>query len=146
MTKTDEGYHLDLSRSNYTVFSINIIGVYRRNVLAPLELTSLDVSRTKLDSLSELRGIRLQELRMVGLALENPKSLPREAEQLKLKRIVLDTKAYPAETIAELRKVVDVVDAKKSGAAKKRSGKEKKKATATPARPAGGESPGSTAP
>ena len=35
--KDKEGNMLNLSGSPYTVYSINIIGVYRRNVLAPLQ-------------------------------------------------------------------------------------------------------------
>ncbi|VGO14152.1 Serine/threonine-protein kinase PknD [Pontiella desulfatans] len=155
LTKTEEGYHLDLSRSSYTVFKINIIDVYRRNVLAALKLTSLDVSHTKLDNFYELRGIRLQELRMAGVKLENPKQLYKQIEPFRLKRLVLDVEDYPKEVIAEVRKnKIEVIDAKRLAAQAKKqaeakeqsAAKKKNAAPATPARPAGSESPGSTVP
>jgi serine/threonine protein kinase len=140
LSKTDGGYHLDLSGRNYTVFSMNIIGVYRRNVLEPLKLTSLDISNSRIDDLGELRGIRLKELRMVGVKLESPKALMKQLEPLKLSRIILTTGDYPSDVLAELRKVMEVVDARAAPKQKKKEG------AATPARPASGESPGSTGP
>lgn len=113
LSKTKRGYHLDLSNTKYLVFSFNIIGVYHRNVLAPLKLTSLDISHAKLDSLAELRGFRLQELCMEDVTIDGRKQLPRQVAPLKLERIILTVKDYPGETIAELRKKMEVVDAAK---------------------------------
>ena len=111
LEKTKEGYHLDLSRSNYSTFSINILGVYRRNVLAPLKLTSLDISHTQVQTMAELRGLKLNELRMAGVTIVNKKLLVRLAASLGLKRMVLNIADYPAETIAQLREKMTVVDA-----------------------------------
>ncbi|WP_372805834.1 serine/threonine-protein kinase [Pontiella sp.] len=152
LTKLEEGYHLDLTDSPYTVFNINIIGVYRRNVLAPLKLASLDISHTEMDSLAELRGIRLQELRMEGVTLENPSTLFRQIEPLRLKRIILNVADYPKAAIETVRKKkIEVIDAKKVSErqAKALGAKQVSKAktaSATPTRPAGGGSLGSNAP
>jgi serine/threonine protein kinase len=112
LTKKKNGYFLDLSRTSYSVFSMNIIGVYRRNVLAPFKLTTLDISHAKLDNLTGLRGLRLEELRMEGVLIDHPKQLPRQLEPLKLKRIVLTVGDYPKEMISELSKIMQVFDAK----------------------------------
>ncbi|MBT8042939.1 MAG: serine/threonine protein kinase, partial [Pontiella sp.] len=111
LTETEDGNHLDLSRTPYRIFSMNIIGIYRRNVLSPLKLSSLDISNSKIESLSELRGLRLDELRMVGVKVSSSKALYRQAQSLQLKRIVLTVDDYPKETIAELKKHMQVVDA-----------------------------------
>ena len=122
----EKGNHLDLSRRNYTVFSINIIGVYRRNVLEPLNLSSLDISHTRIDNLNELRGIRLDELRMVGVQLANPKALPNQVAPLRLKKLILNEADFPKETIAELRKKMEVVDVQKTATRKKAAAQKKK--------------------
>ncbi|MEE9369517.1 MAG: serine/threonine-protein kinase [Pontiella sp.] len=133
ITKTKEGYHLKLSHSGYSVFSMNIIGVYRRNVLSPFKLTSLDISHIKLDRLTELKGIKLKELRMEDVKIESPHLLPRQLESFKLERVILTISDYPEKTIAELRKTMKVIDAKSTK-------------LATPARPADAGSPESAAP
>ena len=112
LTHSPEGFHLDLSRTSYTVFSMNIIGVYRRNVLIPFKLSSLDISHTKLRGLYDLRGMTLDELRMEGVLLSNRKQLARQVGALKLKRIVLTPSDYPAETLEKLSETMAVVDAK----------------------------------
>ncbi len=111
LTETGEGNHLDLSRTGYRIFSMNIIGIYRRNVLAPLKLSSLDISESKLESLSELRGLKLDELNMAGVKLSYPRGLYRQVEPLELKRIVLTVDDYPKKTITELKKHMQVIDA-----------------------------------
>ena len=121
-TGSKEGNSLDLSNSRYTVFNINIIGVYRRNVLGPLKLASLNISNSRIDSLNELRGVRLKELRMDGVQLDFPKTLPKQLEPFHLKRVILNVEDYPAETIAELRKKMEVVDAKTLKKRGKKSG------------------------
>jgi serine/threonine protein kinase len=112
LTKEGEGYHLDFSRSPYAVFSLNIIGVYRRNVLQPLHLDSLDVSYSKLDDPSELRGLKLQELRMEGVRFTDTDLLLRQLNSMGLQRVVLNEEDYPKEVIGALRKKMIVVDAK----------------------------------
>jgi serine/threonine protein kinase len=133
LSKTKAGYHLDLSGTSYSVFSINIIGVYRRNILSPFKLNSLDISNSRISNLGELRGIRLEELRMEKVRLDSKRTLPKQAEPFKLKRIILTVSDYPKETLAELRKSTEVIDAAKQ----RRS---------TPARRANDGSPGSNAP
>ena len=113
LTKTNEGYALDLSGTSYSVFSINIIGAYRRNILDSFKLSSLDIGNTKMDNLGELRGLKLTELRMAGVQLDNKRSLPRQVEPFKLNRIYLTLGDYPKETIAELRKTMVVINAEK---------------------------------
>ena len=66
-----------------------------------------------MENLSELRGLKMDELRMVGIELPWKKGLLRQLEPLKLKRLVLNTDDYPKATLAELRKTMTVVDAKK---------------------------------
>lgn len=113
LTKQERGYHLDLSNSNYSVYSLSIIGVYRKNVLAPLDLASLDISNSKFNDPAELRGLSLEELRMVGVVLPNKKGLANQLEPLRLKRLILNVDDYPKAAITELRKTMTVVDAKK---------------------------------
>jgi serine/threonine protein kinase len=132
LSKTEQGYHLDLSESSYLLLSINITGIYRRNVLAPFRLSSLDISHSRLSDLNELRGLRLDELRMEGVELEYPRILHKQIASLQLKRIVLNVSDFPPETIAELRTSMEVVDAAE--------------AAATPIRRADAGSPESAAP
>jgi serine/threonine protein kinase len=113
LIKLEQGYHLDLSRSSYTVYSLNILGVYRRNVLSSLNLKSLDISRSQLSDLFELRGLKLDELRMVGVTFPKKMLLPKQLEPLKLKRLILNTDDYSKDTISKLRKTMTVVDEKK---------------------------------
>ena len=113
LSRKDGGNHLNLSRSNYAVYSLNIIGVYHRNVLDPLQLKSLDISHTPILSVAELRGTQLEILRMAGVDLTNQKTLPRQVSPLKLKRIELNISDYPEAIIEELRKTMTVLDVKK---------------------------------
>jgi len=121
----NSGNHLDLSGTPYTVFSINIVGIYRRNVLAPLKLKSMDISNTNIEDFNELRGIRLEELRMVNVTFrDRQKVFLNQIARLKLKRIILDAEQYPEATIDELRSKMEVIDEKaKTSAAKKRKSK-----------------------
>ncbi len=142
-----DGNHLDLSGAPYTAFSINIIGVYRRNVIAPLKLSSLDVSDTDVEGFSELRGLWLKELRMANVPVANRSAgvFVDQIGRFKLERIVLDVDQFPPETITALREKMQVIDAKKEARRKNKS-TEQKKSKATPAPPAGGGSPELAAP
>ena len=113
LRKTDNGYHLDFSRSPYAIYSLNILGVYRRNVLQPLYLDSLDISYSKIDDPSELRGLQLKELRMEGIRFADKKLLVRQLLAMKTQRLVLNEEDYPGSMLLELRKTMVVVDAKK---------------------------------
>jgi serine/threonine protein kinase len=124
--QTEHGNELDLSHAPYTVYSINIIGVYRSNVIEPLDLTSLNVSYTRLDNFYELRGLKLNELKMSGVPFENRKKnfVVRQLEQLHLKRVVLDEDAFPADTIEALKQKMEVIDTKTDEAQLKKETKE----------------------
>jgi len=134
LSKPKSGYKLDLSRTSYSVFSMNIIGVYRRNVLEPFKLASLDISHAKVDDLYQFGGMKLNELRMEGVTIEFRKQLPRQLQPFKLKRLILTVDDYPKDTIAELTKSMVVIDAKTG------------KKVPTPAPPASAGSPESAAP
>ena len=146
-TTSKEGNHLDLSGTPYTAFSINIIGVYRRNVIAPLRLASLDVSGAEVEGFSELRGLWLKELRMADVPIANRSAdfFVDHVARFKLERIVLDVDEFPKDTIAALRGKMDVIDAKKQPSRKKTPARQQER-KATPALPSGGGSPESTAP
>lgn len=113
-TASKEGNSLDLSHAPYTVYSINIIGVYRRNILAPLKLTSLNLSHTKLEDFHELRGMKLDELNIAGVPVVNRSKsfFVNHVDRFKLKRIILDESAFPSGTLEALREKMEVVDAK----------------------------------
>ena len=137
----DGNYSLNLSNAPYTVFSINIIGVYRRNILTPFKLKSLDISHTRIEDFNELRGMKLDELRMVGVPLrDRGRAFLNQMDRFKLKRIVLDASEFPKETIEELGGKMEVVDAGGKDDAKAKSGR------ATQARRADAGSQESTAP
>lgn len=128
--KRSDGYHLNLSGAPYTVYTLNIIGVYRRQVLGPLKLTSLDLSNTDSEHFREFGGIKLDELRMSGVPIGNKSKsyFVKHLNRFQLKRVILDVDYFPEDTIAELRKKMDVIDAKKfDKARKKKVGKKSKK-------------------
>ncbi|MCK4565309.1 MAG: serine/threonine protein kinase [Verrucomicrobia bacterium] len=112
LTKLKKGYHLDFSRSSYAVYSLNIIGVYRRNVLQPLHLESLDISYSKMDDPTELRGLKLGELRMEGIRFADKNALLKQLVSMGTRRIVLNKEDYPKEMLTELGRIMTVVDAK----------------------------------
>jgi len=113
LTKVGNGYHLDFSRSPFSVYSLSILGVYRRNVLQPLQLDSLDISYSKIDDPAELRGLQLKELRMEGIRFPDKQLLVRQLLSMKTQRLVLTEEEYPKAMLLELRKTMVVVDAKK---------------------------------
>ncbi len=110
---------LDLSDTPYNVFSINIIGVYRRNVLAPLKLKSLDLSRTGIENLREIRGMRVSELKISGVPLANrsKQHMLNQLKALRVERVVLDETKFPKETIQALRKQMKVIPSSEAAAA-----------------------------
>ncbi len=110
LVRTDEGYHLDLSRTGYVNFSFDILGVYRRNVLGPFKLHSLDISYGKGINLNRLAGLGIKELRMSGKGFEPRDRLDRVLENLKLERVVLDVAEYPKKVVGGLREAMEVVD------------------------------------
>lgn len=131
-TWSKEGNTLDLSNSPYTVFSINIIGVYRRNVLAPLQLKSLNLSNSRMEHLYELRGMRLEELTLADVKIENrsKRDFLNQVNPLGLRRLVINVDNYPKDTVAALREKMEVVDSdarKKQEAQRKAEAERKRK-------------------
>jgi hypothetical protein len=127
--QSEQGNELDLSRAPYTVYSINIIGVYRSNVLEPLDLTSLNISNTKLENLYELKGMELNELNIAGIPFSNRRKnfFLHHLESFKLKKVVLDVDDFPKDTIEALRQEMEVIDAKSEEAPAKKSSKNEPK-------------------
>ena len=110
LTQKDGGYHLDLSGSKYTVFTLTLLGNPTYNVLAPLKLYSLDISHTPLDNLMELRGLKLKELRMVGLNITKTGPLGYQLGRLDLNKLIIDADEYPKNFINKLREKYEVVE------------------------------------
>jgi serine/threonine protein kinase len=115
LQKKEAGYHLDLTESSYMIFTLRGIGLNDHNILEPLNLYSLDISHLPLRSLSELGGLHLKELRMVGLNIGRRNVLPKQMERLGIERIIIDVDAYPPKIINILREKHEVID-EKSGA------------------------------
>jgi serine/threonine protein kinase len=128
------GRHLNLSRAPYSVYAVSILGVYRRNVLQPLNIYSLDISHTPTDHLGQLHGLKLKELNMAGVKLGWPAGLNRQLRPLKLENVILTRKDYEASVLEQVEKRIRIIDA------------DQKAPKATPASPANAGSPGSAAP
>lgn len=128
LEKKPGGNYMNLANVPYTVYSINIIGVYRRNVLAPLNLASLDISNSRMEHLYELRGIKLKELHLGGVPLnKNKGSFLEQVSPFKLKRITVTFDDFPKETLDALRERMDVVDADAEKKAEQARKKEKQR-------------------
>ena len=106
----NEGPHLDLSGSSYTVYTLDRLKKPHFNILAPLNLYSLDISHTPLDSLLELRGLKLKELRMVGLNITKTGPLGYQLGRLDLNKLIIGADEYPKNFINKLRKKYEVVE------------------------------------
>jgi len=111
LEKTEHGYHLDLSHSSYIVYTLGSIGIKKQNVLSPLHLDSLDISHLPLTSLSELTGLKLRELKMVGLQIEKPFMMTKQLRSLELDRLIIDTQAYTEKAVGLLEQFCEVIDA-----------------------------------
>jgi tRNA A-37 threonylcarbamoyl transferase component Bud32/tetratricopeptide (TPR) repeat protein len=115
LQKKEEGYHLDLTTSLYLTYSLSGAGLNSQNVLEPFNLHSLDISHSPLQNLSELGGLQLEELRMVGLNFGRKNMLPKQTERLGIKRIIIDSDAYPPAVIKKLKLIHEVIDEKNEG-------------------------------
>jgi serine/threonine protein kinase len=129
---TEGGYYMNLSGYPYTVYSINIIGVYRRNVLEPLGLAFLDISNSKMEHLYELWGMRLKELHMGGVPIGNKSasSFVNQVSPFELAKITLTVDDFPQKTVDALwARNVEVIDAdaEKKAEAKRRAEEEARK-------------------
>lgn len=111
LSKTKEGFHLDLSGDQrYVEFAIDIVGVYQSNVLAPLNLVSVDISGTRVSNLSGLKGIQTPTLNIAGIELDNPYALLWQVRMLGVKQLILKKTDFPENLIRDLGAYVEVVD------------------------------------
>jgi hypothetical protein len=104
LSRHEKRWHLDLSRSPYTSYSVPIAGSYRKNILQPLQLYSLDISHSRIALVKELANLRIKELRMVGVALEPKDGLPTMLRRMGVKKVILGRDDYPETIIMEIRK------------------------------------------
>ena len=109
LSRTDQGYHLDLAGTSYKTYTLKIDSAYNENVLQPLNLYSLDISHTPLPSATELVGIKLKELQMVGLNVPAG-NLAARLQRLGIEKLVIDTDAYAPSVIKKLRTKCEVVN------------------------------------
>jgi len=109
LTKTEEGYHLDLANTKYGAYTLKIDAAYNKNVLEPFKLHSLDISYTPLASAMELNGLKLKKLKMVGLHLP-PRNLPARIDSMGVEKLILDIGSYPKGTISRLRRNSEVIN------------------------------------
>ncbi|MDF7822731.1 serine/threonine-protein kinase [Pontiellaceae bacterium B12227] len=111
LTKTENGYHLDFSETPYTTYSVPIAGSYRKNILQPLHLHSLDISHSRMALVKELANLEINELRMIGVMLEPRNGLPGMLRRMGVQRVVIEQGQYPQTTIAAIRKSgIEVVE------------------------------------
>lgn len=113
LLKTEQGYHLDLTQSPYSTFKLTEVGYRTLNVLAMLNLHSLDISYLPLKSLDMIESLTLDELRMVGLDIrEEPDvgMIEQWVQQIGIKKLIIDADAYPDDLIRKIRQVCEVVN------------------------------------
>ncbi len=108
LTKRKEGYHLNLSNTKYKNYTLKIDAAPSQNVLMPLKLYSLDISHTPHTDLSELDGLKLEEVRMVGLKIPADYLLS-NLQYLHIKRLIIDADAYPPAILNKIRKKTEVI-------------------------------------
>jgi tetratricopeptide (TPR) repeat protein len=111
LQKREEGYHLDLTQSPYMIYTLRGIGLNNQNMLEPLNLYSLDISHLPLLTLSELEGLQLKELNMVGLNIARKNVILKQMEKLGVERIIINADAYPRAVMKKLREKYEVIDA-----------------------------------
>lgn len=104
LTDTEKGFHLDLSGTAYTTYSVPVAGSYRKNILEPLNLYSLDISHSRMALVKEMVNLPLTELRMVNSRLEPRRELPSMLKRMGVKTVILGKKDYPQKILAAIRK------------------------------------------
>jgi tRNA A-37 threonylcarbamoyl transferase component Bud32/tetratricopeptide (TPR) repeat protein len=110
LSKRNGGYHLDLTQSPYLTYTLTAIGRDWKNILEPFNLHSMDISHLPLRSLSELEALKIQELKMVGLNIGRQHVLPTALNKMEVKKLTIDTNAYPRNLIRKLRQKHRVVN------------------------------------
>jgi serine/threonine protein kinase len=116
LEKRNEGYHLDLSNAPYTTLSIGNIGRPRAfySILRMFKIHSLDISYLPIITLRQLRPVPVQELRMVGVYIQNEDSIVADIKRMGVKKLHIDISAYSPEVITELQKTCEVIDEKEA--------------------------------
>ncbi len=109
LIQREKGYHLNLTNTKYKFYTLKIDASREENVLRPLNLYSLDISHSPIADISELAGIKLKELRMVGMDFPH-KNLPSRLEKLGIEKLTIDADAYPAPTMNKIRKIIEVIN------------------------------------
>ncbi len=109
LSRTDKGYHLDLDGTPYKEYILKTDAAHNENVLRPLNLYSLNISHTSLSSETELAGIQLKELQMVGVNIPVG-NLASRLQRLGVEKLVIDTDAYAPFVIKKLRTKCEVVN------------------------------------
>ncbi|VGO18640.1 Serine/threonine-protein kinase PknD [Pontiella sulfatireligans] len=111
LTQTEEGYHLDLSETPYTTYSVPIVGSYRKNILQPLHLHSLDISNSTMALVKEVVNLQLKELRMVNVMLEPRDGLPNMLNRMGVEKVILGEGDYPKKIIRKIQSLgIQVVE------------------------------------
>jgi len=108
LKQSSSGYELDLSKAPYSIYSLNIAGVYRRNILQPLNLSSLNISYSKLTNPQELQGLKLDHLYMYGIHFRNKKQFVKQLFRMQTRYVGLTKKYYPKPLLNELKKIMTV--------------------------------------
>jgi hypothetical protein len=106
--KTPSGYSLDLSKTPYSIYSLNIAGVYRRNILSPLNVKSLNMSQSNIKDPRELQGLELESLTMYDVDFKDKIGLFRQLFLMHTHAVGLSKKYYPKQMLDELKKIMTV--------------------------------------
>ena len=103
-------YRVDLSDTEYYIFTLSEIGLYKQNVLAPLKLTSLDISRTPFVDPSELAGLQLKELKMTGMEIVRRGLLQSNLQHLGVKKLIVDKGTFAPIFAKQLKSQLELVE------------------------------------
>ncbi|MDF7822791.1 serine/threonine-protein kinase [Pontiellaceae bacterium B12227] len=104
LSRRPEGYHLDLAGTLYSAYVLDMPHPGQDfNILQPLNLYSLDISDTPVSLVKELAGLKLKELRMVGVLLAPDSSLPGALSRMGTERIILGKGDYRPWVLDQIR-------------------------------------------
>jgi len=111
LKKVNGGYELDLSRTPYSIYSLNIAGLYRKNILQPLHLKKLNISYSRFKNSDELKGLNLETLMMYGVNVKNKRRFLQRLFAMHTSWVGLTEKYYPKQMLEELKNIM-IVDEK----------------------------------
>ncbi|WP_168432973.1 serine/threonine-protein kinase [Pontiella sulfatireligans] len=104
LSKRPEGYHLDLTHTPYSIYTVEIPLVYGQNVLQPLKLHSLDISHTPVSLVRELWALKVKKLRMVSVNLEPAEGMAGMLKHMGVEQVILGKGDYSENTVSYIRK------------------------------------------